>query len=36
MLITQQQENTSIIRQNGGNFSALIEALKIKFDKIDK
>ncbi len=33
MLITQQQENTSIIRQNGGDFSALIEALKIKFDK---
>lgn len=28
MLITQQQENTAIIRQNGGKFSALIEALE--------
>ena len=36
MLITQQQENTSIIRQNGGKFSALIDALKVKFDKKDK
>ena len=28
MLITQQQENTAIIRQNGGDFSALIRALE--------
>ena len=28
MLITQQQENTAIIRQNGGKFSALIDALE--------
>ena len=28
MLITQQQEYTAIIRQNGGKFSALIEALE--------
>ncbi|MCE2516862.1 MAG: ABC transporter substrate-binding protein [Alphaproteobacteria bacterium] len=28
MLITQQQENTAIIRQNGGKFQALIDALK--------
>ncbi len=28
MLITQQQENTAIIRQNGGQFSALITALE--------
>lgn len=27
MLITQQQENTAIIRQNGGDFQALIDAL---------
>ena len=27
MLITQQQENTAIIRQNGGSFQALIDAL---------
>ena len=28
MLITQQQENTAIIRKNGGQFSALIDVLK--------
>ena len=28
MLITQQQENTAIIRKNGGKFTALIEVLK--------
>ena len=28
MLITQKQENISIIRKNGGKFSALIEAMK--------
>ncbi len=28
MLITQQQENTAIIRKNGGKFSALIEILE--------
>ena len=28
MLITQQQENTAIIRKNGGKFSALIDLLK--------
>ena len=28
MLITQQQENTAVIRKNGGKFSALIEILK--------
>lgn len=28
MLITQQQENTAIIRQNGGSFQALIDALE--------
>ena len=27
MLITQQQEHTAIINQNGGSFEALIEAL---------
>jgi phospholipid transport system substrate-binding protein len=28
MLITQQQENEAIIRQNGGNFSALIDSFQ--------
>lgn len=28
MLITQQQENTAIIRKNGGKFSSLIDVLK--------
>lgn len=28
MLITQQQQHTAIIRQNGGKFSALIDALE--------
>ena len=28
MLITQQQENTAIIRKNGGKFSALIDVLE--------
>lgn len=28
MLITQQQENTAIIRKNGGKFSALIDLLR--------
>ena len=28
MLITQQQENTAIIRKNGGKFSALIDVLQ--------
>ncbi len=28
MLITQQQENTAIIRQNGGKFSALVTAME--------
>ena len=28
MLITQQQENTAIIRKNGGKFSALIDVLR--------
>ena len=30
MLVTQQQENLSIIRQNQGRFGALIEAMKAK------
>ncbi len=30
MLVTQQQENLAIIRQNQGRFSALIEAMKAK------
>lgn len=28
MLVTQQQENTAIIRKNGGKFSSLIEAMR--------
>lgn len=28
MLLTQQEENTAVIRQNGGRFSALIEAME--------
>ena len=28
MLVTQKQENVTIIRQNGGRFSALIEAMR--------
>lgn len=28
MLVTQQQENTAIIRKNGGQFSGLIEAMR--------
>ena len=28
MLITQQQENTAIIRKNGGKFSSLIKVLQ--------
>ena len=28
MLVTQQQENTAIIRKNGGQFSALIDAMR--------
>jgi hypothetical protein len=28
MLVTQKQENITIIRQNEGRFSALIEAMK--------
>ena len=28
MLVTQQQENTAIIRKNGGQFSSLIEAMR--------
>lgn len=34
MLITQQQENTAIIRQNGGSFQALIDALNQQADDI--
>ena len=34
MLITQQQENTAIIRQNGGSFQALIDALNKQADDI--
>ena len=34
MLITQQQENTAIIRQNGGSFQALIYALNQQADDI--
>ena len=34
MLITQQQENTAIIRQNGGSFQALINALNQQADDI--
>ena len=34
MLITQQQENTAIIRQNGGSFRALIDALNKQADDI--
>ena len=34
MLITQQQENTAIIRQNGGSFQALIDALNQQADNI--
>ena len=34
MLITQQQENTAIIRQNGGTFQALIDALKKQAESI--
>ena len=34
MLITQQQENTAIIRQNGGSFKALIDALNQQADDI--
>jgi phospholipid transport system substrate-binding protein len=30
MLVTQKQENIAIIRQNKGNFSALIEAMREK------
>ena len=30
MLVTQQQENLAIIRQNQGRFGALIEAMKAK------
>jgi ABC-type transporter MlaC component len=30
MLVTQQQENLAIIRQNHGRFGALIEAMKAK------
>ena len=34
MLITQQQENTAIIRQNGGSLQALIDALNQQADDI--
>ena len=34
MLITQQQENTAIIQQNGGSFQALIDALNKQADDI--
>jgi phospholipid transport system substrate-binding protein len=34
MLITQQQENTAIIRQNGGRFQALIDALTERAENI--
>ena len=34
MLITQQQENTAIIRKNGGKFSALIDLLKKTADEL--
>jgi phospholipid transport system substrate-binding protein len=36
MLITQQQENAAIIRQNGGNFSALIDAMQQIAESIKK
>ena len=34
MLITQQQENNAIIRQNGGSFQALIDSLNKQADDI--
>jgi phospholipid transport system substrate-binding protein len=36
MLITQQQEHTAIIQQNGGKFSALIDALQSIADEIKR
>ena len=36
MLITQQQENTAIISQNGGSFRALIDSLKERAEAIHR
>lgn len=35
MLKTQQDENTALIKRNGGNFSALIEAMRSRLDTIN-
>ena len=35
MLKTQQDENTALIKRNGGDFDALIQAMRIRLDKIN-
>jgi len=34
MLKTQQDENTALIKRNGGDFNALIEAMRTRFETI--
>jgi phospholipid transport system substrate-binding protein len=35
MLKTQQDENTALIKRNGGDFDALIQAMRTRLDKIN-
>ena len=34
MLKTQQDENTALIKRNGGDFNALIETMRTRFETI--